>query len=663
MVSAKTAIPQLREQRKRKILLIGFFKAILAFTVCSVWSFGHAPGLPFSACGSAWAKAPSGLTVKALVESDSVSLGEPFMLQIRIEGSDIAPGAEQPDMSGVNDFTVEYLGGRSNNSSSVTIINGKIDKVESYGYVYSYRLTPKMVGKLAIPSIAVPVDAGKSKILRTEPITVRVAEPEVTDDFHLELKFSKTNFYVGEPVILTVVWFLGKDVESVAFNLPILQDDAFSFIDPQTDQAPGKQYFQIRIGEANVSAEKGMVVKDGREFTTLSFRKVLFARQPGTYETPEATVSCKALVGYSRPQQRRSPLDGFFDDDFFNLGKKGVYNTFITRSSPQVLTVLDLPEEGKPVDFSGQVGSFQVESSANPTDVSVGDPITFTVSVSGSEYLDNVEIPPLAKDPEIEKDFKIPEERAAGAIRGGAKEFTQTLRPKSADVKAIPPVKFPYFNPDTGSYEIAQSKPIALTVKPARVLTSADVEGKAEEPAVKKNELENWSQGIAYNYEGPEVMEREVYRISSIVRSPLWLAVILVPFLAFLSLRIFTAARQRRMADPVKLRSKEAFSRFKLKVRAGGAEGTRTRNAGAFLLDAVRTYLGDKLNSNGTALTFADIEGILKERGIDSGLLERLKDLFDACERVSYGGMELSKPYDELVSEAMDLVRSLERVV
>ena len=60
-------------------------------------------------------------------------------------------------MSGVVDFAVEYLGGQSNNSSSITIINGKVSKVESYGYIYSYRLTPKKVGRLEIPSIAVPL--------------------------------------------------------------------------------------------------------------------------------------------------------------------------------------------------------------------------------------------------------------------------------------------------------------------------------------------------------------------------------------------------------------------------------------------------------------------------------------------------------------------------
>lgn len=616
------------------------------------------PGQELQLSGTAWAATGGGPSVQALVEKDSVSVGEPFLLQIRVEGSEIAAGTDQPDMSGVADFAIDFLGGQSNNSSSITIINGKMSKIESYGHVYSYRLTPKKVGSLEIPPITVPMDAGKSKTLRTKPITISVAEPEATDDFHLELKFSKANFYVGEPILLTIVWYLGKDVESASFNLPILQDEAFTFLDPKADQDPRKQYFHIQIGGANVLAEKGTSVYNGREYTTLSFRKVLFARKTGSFETPEATVSCKALVGYPARQQRRSP----FDDSFFNPGRRGVYKTFVTRSPSVVLTALALPEEGKPTGFSGWVGRFHVEASASPTEVSIGDPVTLTVAVGGSEYLDNVELPALAKNPEIEKDFKVPEEMAAGVVRGAVKQFTQTLRPKSTDVKAIPPIKVPYFNPDTGRYEIAQSEPIALTVKTTRVLTSADVEGKPGETAVRKSELENWSQGIAYNYEGPEVLETKVYRISTMVSSPLWLAVMLVPFVGFVALLVFAKVRQRQLADPDRLRSRKAFVRFKEKVRAIRVEGSRGSDACSNLLDAVRAYLGDKLRNNGSALTFSDIEGKLKERGVDSELLERLKGLFHACEQGSYGGMGLNKSLDELVKEAMDVIRSLDRV-
>ena len=42
-------------------------------------------------------------------------------------------------------------------------------------------------------------------------------------------------------------------------------------------------------------------------------------------------------------------------------------------------------------------------------------------------------------------------------------------------------------------------------------------------------------------------------------------------------------------------------------------------------------------------------------------LSERLRGLFDACEQGSYGGLSLSKPFDELVKEAIDVIRSLDR--
>jgi hypothetical protein len=77
----------------------------------------------------------------------------------------------------------------------------------------------------------------------------------------------------------------------------------------------------------------------------------------------------------------------------------------------------------------------------------------------------------------------------------------------------------------------------------------------------------------------------------------------------------------------------------------------------------MRAYLGDKLRNNGSALTYSDIEEKLTERGVDTELAERLRDLFHACEQGSYGGMRLNEPFDELVKEAMDVIRSLDRVV
>ena len=644
----------------------GTLPTFTLWTICFALSLfcSRGPhGFALSGCGSAWAAGKEGIAVQTLLERDSVSLGEPFMFQIRLDGADVPTGTALPDTSGISDFTVEYLGGQRNNSSSVTIINNKVNKVESFGYVYSYRLTPGKLGKLEIPSIPVPIDSSGSNILHTRPVAIHVTEPESSEDFHFQVKYSKTTFYVGEPVVVTFTWYLGKDVESASFNLPLFQDEAFSFADPKDSQDPGKQYLQIQAGNTRLVAEKGTGVLNGRTFATLSFSKVLFAKRPGNFHTPEATVSCKALLGYARRPQGRNPFDSFFDDDFFNPGKRRLFKSFVSRTAPVTLTVLALPEEGKPPGFFGLVGPFQVEASANPTDVSIGDPITLQLSFSGPAYLDNVEIPPLAGNAELEKDFKIPEEMATGVIQGDAKLFTQTLRPKNADVKAIPPMDFPCFNPESGRYEIVRTKAIPLTVKATRVLTSADVEGKSGEVLFKKNELQNWSKGIAYNYEGPEVLTREVYRISDIASSPLWLAVVLIPFFGFSVLFGAIRIRQRRLADPDRGKAQKARSRFERKVSTLVKENTGDFNGYSRLLSAVRTYLSERLKHEGPALAYADFAEELDAREVDAALLDRLWQLFDTCERETYGGAGLSKHLDELVTEAVDIVRNLDRKI
>jgi hypothetical protein len=201
-----------------------------------------------------------------------------------------------------------------------------------------------------------------------------------------------------------------------------------------------------------------------------------------------------------------------------------------------------------------------------------------------------------------------------------------------------------------------------LAVHPTKVLTSADVEGKSGDATVKKTELEDWSQGIAYNYEGPEVLERQTYLISSLVRSPLWLAVTLIPLLAFAALLTFTHIRQRHLADPGRMRSRKAFARFEQRLRAVRMDDSRPHTCGV-ILDAIRSYLGDKLSSNAGALTFPEVQPTLKDRGVSAELAERVKHLFEACELGSYGGMDSGKPMADMAREAMDVVRSLERLL
>ena len=48
--------------------------------------------------------------VQAAIEKNQVFVGESFVFQIQIEGSD---SPEKPDVSGISDFTVQELGGQA----------------------------------------------------------------------------------------------------------------------------------------------------------------------------------------------------------------------------------------------------------------------------------------------------------------------------------------------------------------------------------------------------------------------------------------------------------------------------------------------------------------------------------------------------------------------
>ena len=53
----------------------------------------------------------------------------------------------------------------------------------------------------------------------SQPGAVRVKKPVETEDFKLRLRLSRQKCYVGEPVVLTFTWYIGKDVEGIEFNL------------------------------------------------------------------------------------------------------------------------------------------------------------------------------------------------------------------------------------------------------------------------------------------------------------------------------------------------------------------------------------------------------------------------------------------------------------
>ncbi|MBD3178197.1 MAG: hypothetical protein GF417_00605 [Candidatus Latescibacteria bacterium] len=563
------------------------------------------------------------LLARVTVESKNVYVGEPFLMRITVIGS---TEAERPDLSGLNDFEVRFQGGTNNSSHSVSIINGKVTRNVKKEYIFNYTLIPLRAGELTIPSVRVRTEG---KTLQSNSVRISVSEPRETEDFKLRLRLSQRNCYVGEPVLLNVTWYLRKDVRNFEFTAPFLENENFYIEEPEVEIDARKQYFRVPVSGYEFIAEKGRDTLAARQYATLNFSVALTPGKAGVFNIPEFIVACE--TGSS---VRDRFFDGFFSDDFSTGRDRN--RKYVIPSNTPTLNVKALPLEGRPDEFAGHIGEYRISASAEPLEVSVGDPVTLRITLWGPEYLDNVDLPPLSGMDGFPDNFKIPEERASGREENGRKVFSQTIRPVSAGVSEIPPVKIISFDTGTGEYRTVKTDPIPLKVNPTRIVRASDAEGISQ--AGQVSALESWKDGIAYNYEGPGILARRDYGLSAVISRWWNILLLTAPPLAFLLILTGTVLARRRNSDPLGRRSRKALKVFKgrlTEIRKSEGEG---QEACSRILDAFKEYFACKLCRQTMSMTTADIEKKLLESGVDPETVSSLKRIIETCEAGTYAG-------------------------
>ena len=490
------------------------------------------------------------------------------------------------------------------------------------------------------------VTAG-GKTLLTEPIPIRVSKPVVSDEFKLLLSLSETESYVGQPLVLTVKWYVNTNIAEFKFDLPFLEDQRFTFADhPEDSGYDGQDAIPFNLQGGTVVARKG---QEGQH-TTVTLRKVLIPREPGEFTLGRGSVFSKVITGY---QQKRpaQPFNDFFDDVFGR--RQAIYRQFVTESNELAIKVLPLPEENRPGDFTGLIGQYSLAAEANPTEVNVGDPITLTVMVTGAEYLDNVVLPPLNNQADIQDNFKVPEEMGPGEIDGRVKVFIQTIRAKNPSVKEIPGITLNYFNPKTRQYESAETKAIPLQVSASNIVTAKDAEGITTGMATK--ELTSSNKGIAYNYVGEDILQNQKVEIGSWFSSPTGLALILFPPGGYLLVLVPLYFRRRRLQNAEILQAQKAlpeFSRQLAKLQQETLQNEPQLTVSG-LVDAMRTYFSKRLLLPPGGLVYTEVADRLQQQGVDATLLAELKKILDMCEAYHYGAMDRDEGSRENLQEML----------
>jgi len=334
-------------------------------------------------------------------------------------------------------------------SSMVNIINGDVTSSSSTTFV----VQAEREGNYTVPPIVAEI---KGRTYKSEPFTLSVygkktaikgkavsSGKNLEEIAFLEVKLTGPH-YVGEQVPVTIRGYFDDRYKISLESPPTLTGEGV-IMAPFT-----KQPTQSRERLA------------GRTYDVVDWQTTLSAIKEGEHTIE---LSLGAAV-YTREKFDNPFNDPFFDSFFSNTRKTPLK----VKSPPLTFKALPLPTENQPEGFTGAVGKFTIDISADPIIVDVGEPITVTTTITGEGNFDSVHAPTYIDSADW-KTYKPSNLEVKPEEKEKKKVFQQVIIPKNDSLTEIPPLSFSYFNPEEKKYEISKSKPVAIHVKPVQTTT------------------------------------------------------------------------------------------------------------------------------------------------------------------------------------------------
>ncbi len=570
------------------------------------------------------------LTVTADVFADRVYLGDSTLLRIVVSGAAAPDRPEPPAMDGL---LCEYYDESS--SQNVVIFNGR--RTEQIERTYRFRITPLREGTHRIPGFT--VRAGTEE-RTTGAIWISAEPPPSNADYALHVSEPGRAVYVGEPVTLTLTWYLGGQFRGPTFTVlePMRGVELRPAPDPRRTM-PGtdpKQFAEFTfLGQSTVGMW-GMGTLQGRSFTTFEFSLVLVPTEAGEFQFGPVHLA------FDRPVQ--TPRD-VFDRGIFERERA---QRVVIASKPVMIQVRSLPMEGRPPNFSGLVGEYAIDASASPTDVRVGDPITLTLRVTGPESLADAAAPRESWLTTFSPDFKLSSdgwrEQPASQLRQRA--YSTVIRAQRDDVTRIPPVELTYFDTTAGEYRVARTREIPLRVAPTRRVTAADAVRLDQAVASRETQqsLTPGPGGLMANVYGPGVLAD---RSAWLRRAPWWgvAASAIVPPLVVGLVAIAARGQGASRGGMVRRAIRRSESRVR---RSRGDVGT--------IAQAMREAVGAVLDIEPHAVTGHDARGLAGR--VPRDVAEGLARVIEQAGSRTYGG---GTPVDVNMADAISLLRALSK--
>ncbi|QJD98305.1 protein BatD [Mucilaginibacter robiniae] len=552
----------------------------------------------------------------ASVSKTQVGTGEPFEItfSVNAEGASFVP----PPLRGF-----EVVAG-PNVSTSMTSINGN----SSTSTAYSYDLVAPQTGEFVIEPASIVVGGKryttapiKIKVVKGAPVQQnarsgssqgsgaddlqQVSSGDIGKSLFIKAIVSKPSVYQGEQLTLTYRLYTRLGIEA-----------------NQLDKMPDfNGFWNEDIKSKTPYVQWRTEVYKGQAYRVADIKQViLFPEHSG-----DISIEPMAMTFVV---QQPVPTEDFMEQFFGNNVREVKYQA---KSNKVTLHVKPLPEVGKPADFGGAVGHFTVNASLDKKELKSSEQLNYKVTVSGAGNLMLMQAPNAIFPADFEKfDPKVTDslsENANGV--SGYRTYSYLLIPRHQGNPTIEPVKFSYFNPETGRYQTIATP--SFSVKVNKGPTENNVTAYADD----EQDITRTEKDIR-NIKTDDV---DLSKVGQGFFGSIWYYVLLL-----LGPLLFGAAYAYRKwyeqynSDIVKVKSRKA-SRIAAKHLVNAQKQLNAGNSKAFYEAVFRGlygYLSNKLNIPVADLNRENIVAGLRARQVQEPLINQLVHTLDLCEMARY---------------------------
>jgi hypothetical protein len=558
----------------------------------------------------------------ARVDRDMVSVGDRLVLTIAITG---ASEVRDPDLGDLDGFRLDH----TSRSQSINMVNFKVTRSLNLQYV----LTAIKEGDYELGPFA--VSAGKEAYV-TDPVKVRVVkgqapqggqavagDEEEKDLVIVSASVDRTRAYVGQQITHTVKF---------AYRVRMLSS-------PEYVPADHTGFWFEELGSTGPEIE----VIDGVQYYVIKLRTAYFPISSGKFTIGEAGI--RYVVQDTDPFER-DPFSIFGRDPFGRRGREAV-----GRTRPIEIEVLPLPDEGRPEDFSGAVGQFDMRVTPSSRTLKTGESLTLSVKISGRGDIKSIR--DLAV-PEFE-DFRVfaPKARESSDVQrlrvGGVKTFDLVLVPQRPGRFTLEGFTFSYFDPEIGGYITETGSPIEIEVEEGDETLTGIIPGGAGQVGVARRDIRHIKRiDISGNQ-----LRLSMEGAAGLLMKYLPVVIALAGIVVSIRRRRAEVTGKGVARKALKAAVKDLKRAGTLARDPGGAAG-----AAAVTARAVKSYLGARM---GISEGLIDRNAIASIEAVPDDLKSRVADLIGDLDKVRFApGESGAGDLGDLVDRAGDLIRLVE---